>query len=94
MRMNELTDSEREFLDEVNNYNKKFCKDHQQSLANVCYGYLNKKFNSDLLCLPEDEIEKILKECNEEGKPVTKLSNDIAILPTKRKSRAINNSLF
>ena len=51
MRMNELTQSEREFLDKVNEVNLRCCKDADISLWNVCKGYL-------------DEIEKVLSELN------------------------------
>ena len=66
MRMNELTDSERGFLDEVNAVNLQYCKDPDVSLWNVCKGYLTGKIKNDFLDLPSDEIEKILAELNGE----------------------------
>lgn len=64
MRMNELTQSEREFLDEVNEVNLRYCKDADISLWNVCKGYLTGKIKNDFLDLPEDEIEKVLSSLN------------------------------
>lgn len=64
MRMNELTQSEREFLDKVNEVNLRYCEDVDVSLWNVCKGYLTGKIKNDFLDLPEDEIEKVLSELN------------------------------
>lgn len=64
MRMNELTQSEREFLDKVNEVNLRYCEDPDISLWNVCKGYLTGKIKNDFLDLPEDEIEKVLSELN------------------------------
>lgn len=66
MRMNELTDSERGFLDEVNQVNLNYCKDPDISLWNVCKGYLTGKIKNDFLDLPKEEIEKVLAELNGE----------------------------
>ena len=66
MRMNELTESERGFLDEVNKVNLQYCKDPDISLWNVCKGYLTGKIKNDFLDLPSDEIEKVLAELNGE----------------------------
>lgn len=66
MRMNELTQSEREFLDRVNEVNQKYCSDKDVSLWNVCKGYLTGKIKDDFLDLPEEEIEKVLAELNGE----------------------------
>lgn len=66
MRMNELSLSEREFLDKVNEVNLRYCKDPDISLWNVCKGYLTGKIKSDFLDLPKDEIEKVLAELNGE----------------------------
>ena len=66
MRMNELTQSEREFLDDVNQVNLQYCKDPDISLWNVCKGYLTGKIKNDFLDLPSDEIEKVLAELNGE----------------------------
>ena len=66
MRMNELTQSEREFIDEVNKVNLQYCKDPDISLWNVCKGYLTGKIKNDFLDLPSDEIESVLAELNGE----------------------------
>ena len=64
MRMNELTQEEREALDKLNKMNQKFEPNKQKSLWNVCKAYLNGKFKIDILDLDKREIEKILKEIN------------------------------
>ena len=64
MRMNELTDQERAFLDKVNKINLKICKDKEKSLWNVCNGYLHKKFSDDLLNKSDEEIKKVLLQLN------------------------------
>lgn len=64
MHMSELTVQEREFLDKVNAANRKFCKDEQKSLWNVCKGYLNRIFTDDLLDLPEIESKPIFLKIN------------------------------
>ena len=75
MKMNELTEREREFLDKVNIINLKYCKDASQSLWNVCRGYLKGLFNSNLLDNTEEEIEATLKIVNEKGTKISKLDN-------------------
>lgn len=67
-RMNELTIEERDCLDKLNKINQKFEKDKQKSLWNVCKGYLNKKFSLNILNESQSEIDKILKELNNETK--------------------------
>ena len=79
--MNELTQSEREFLDEVNEVNKKYCPDADTSLWNVCKGYLNGKIRSNFLDLPENEIKEILCELN-------------GIKPEEVSVKKTNNMLF
>lgn len=64
--MNELNQEEREALDKLNRMNQKFEKDKQKSLWNVCKGYLQKKFSLNILNEPQSEIDKILKELNDE----------------------------
>ena len=64
--MNELNQEEREALDKLNRMNQKFEKDKQKSLWNVCKGYLQKKFSLNILNEPQSEIDKILKELNNE----------------------------
>lgn len=66
VRMNELNQEEREALDKLNRMNQKFEKDKQKSLWNVCKGYLQKKFSLNILNEPQSEIDKILKELNNE----------------------------
>lgn len=65
--MCELTGQEREFLDKVNERNLLHCKNKEQSLWNVCSGYLKGIFNTNLLDYPEDEIESVLNKINPEG---------------------------
>jgi len=67
MNMCELTIQERDMLDEVNNINLKLVKNESQSLWNVCWGYLHKKFDSNILNNPENEIKEILKSINKEA---------------------------
>ena len=64
MHMSELTVQELEFLDKVNKVNRKFCKDEQKSLWNVCKGYLNKIFTDNPLDLPETESKPIFMKIN------------------------------
>lgn len=89
--MNELTDSERDFLDRVNIINRKYCKDPEQSLWNVCKGYLNGEFNSHLLDFTDSEIESILKKVNGSTKPIVKIS---AVKPLGNKEKKSSIALF
>ncbi len=91
MRMNELTDSERDFLDRVNIVNQKYCKDPEQSLWNVCKGYLNNEFNSHLLDFTDDGIESILKKVNSNSKPIVRIS---AVKPSGNKEKKSTIALF
>ena len=88
MRMNELTLSEREFLDKVQKLSLTYNKDEDKSLWNVCNAYLTGKIKDDFLSLPDKEIEKILKEINgystEEVKSAKKSSK-----PKKQSSSAL-----
>lgn len=65
MKMNELTLSERITLDKLNAINLEIESDEAQSLSNVCWGYLNHKFDESLLSEPKAEIKKKLKHINE-----------------------------
>ena len=67
--MNELTEQERETLDKLNEFNIKHCdiKNKSQSLWNVCWGYLNKKFTVNLIHQPNLEIIKSLQAVNKEA---------------------------
>ena len=67
MRMCELSLSERDMLDKLNEINKKYEKNETQSLWNVCWGYLNNKFNSNILNETDSEIKKILLLINEQA---------------------------
>ena len=67
MRMCELTMQERDMLDKVNEINLKLVKNQTQSLWNVCWGYLNKKFDSNILNNPNKEIKDILAKVNSEA---------------------------
>ena len=91
MRMNELTDSERDFLDRVNIVNQKYCKDPEQSLWNVCKGYLNGEFNSHLLDFTDSEIESILRKVNSNSKPIVRIS---AVRPSGNKEKKPTIALF
>lgn len=71
MKMNELTLSERIFLDKLNKVNRKFVKNEMQSLWNVCYGYLHKFFDSNLLYKSDEEIAEVLQRVNMEVKPLS-----------------------
>ena len=72
MRMNELTEQERCFLDKLNSLILPIVKDETQSLWNVCWGYLNKKFNESILDKPDDEIREILKDINKIAPKIVK----------------------
>lgn len=85
-RMCELTGQEREFLDKVNERNLLHCKNKEQSLWNVCSGYLRGVFNMNLLDCPEDEIEEVLNKINPEGIVPVSVSK-----PRQKKS---SNTLF
>lgn len=67
MRMCELSLSERDMLDKLNEINKKYEKNETQSLWNVCWGYLHNKFNSNILNETDSEIKKILLLINEQA---------------------------
>lgn len=67
MKMCELSLSERDMLDKLNDINKKYEKNETQSLWNVCWGYLHDKFNSNILNETDSEIEKILLLVNEQA---------------------------
>lgn len=67
MRMCELSLSERDMLDKLNEINKKYEKNETQSLWNVCWGYLHNKFNSNILNETDSEIKKILLLVNEQA---------------------------
>ena len=67
MRMCELSLSERDMLDKLNEINKKYEKNETQSLWNVCWGYLHNKFNTNILNETDSEIKKILLLVNEQA---------------------------
>ena len=67
MRMCELSLSERDMLDKLNEINRKYEKNETQSLWNVCWGYLHNKFNSNILNETDSEIKKILLLVNEQA---------------------------
>ena len=67
MRMCELSLSERDMLDKLNDINKKYEKNENQSLWNVCWGYLHNKFNSNILNETDSEIKKILLLVNKQA---------------------------
>lgn len=67
MRMCELSLSERDMLDKLNEINKKYEKNEIQSLWNICWGYLHNKFNSNILNETDSEIKKILLLINEQA---------------------------
>ena len=70
MRMCELSLSERDMLDKLNDINKKYEKNENQSLWNVCWGYLHNKFNSNILNETDLEIKKILLLVNEQAQKI------------------------
>lgn len=65
--MCELTMQERDMLDELNEINLKLVKNESQSLWNVCWGYLQKKFDDKILNKSDKEIKDILKSVNEQA---------------------------
>ena len=67
MRMCELSLSDRDQLDKLNEINRKYEKNETQSLWNVCWGYLHNKFNSNILNETDSEIKKILLLVNEQA---------------------------
>ncbi len=77
MRMNELTQQEREALDWLNEFNLKNCgiKNDSQSLWNVCWGYLNGKFTIHLIDKPNKVIIDKLREVNKEAPKITAEEN-------------------
>ena len=78
MRMCELSLSERDMLDRLNNINQKYEKDETQSLWNVCWGYLHNKFNSNILNETDSEIKKILLLVNEQA-PKIKMEENLNV---------------
>ena len=85
MRMNELTENERDILDKLSTINLKLIKDEVQSLWNVCWGYLNNKFNSSLIQESEDTIIETLKELNAIAPMVKHSDNKIAVPEVPKK---------
>lgn len=75
MRMCELSLSERDMLDKLNEINKKYEKNETQSLWNVCWGYLHNKFNSNILNETDSEIKKILLLVNEQAPKIKSEEN-------------------
>lgn len=69
MRMSGLTYQERTVLDSLNEFNLKKCgiKNDSQSLWNVCWGYLNNKFTTELIQEPDKVIIDTLREVNKEA---------------------------
>ena len=78
MRMCELSLSERDMLDKLNEINKKYENNETQSLWNVCWGYLHNKFNSNILNETDSEIKKILLLINEQA-PKIKVEEDLNV---------------
>jgi hypothetical protein len=78
MRMCELSLSERDMLDKLNEINKKYEKNETQSLWNVCWGYLHNKFNSNILNKTDSEIKKILLLINEQA-PKIKVEENLNV---------------
>ena len=77
MRMNELTENERDILDKLNAINLKYVKDETQSLWNVCWGYLNNKFNSSILQESDEVIRETLQLVNSLAPKVVSLDNSM-----------------
>lgn len=71
--MNELNENEREVLDSLNEFNLKNCgiKNDSQSLWNICWGYLNNKFNIHLIDEPNASIIEVLRKLNKEAPKIT-----------------------
>ena len=92
--MNELTESERAMLDKLNVINFPLVKDYDQSLWNVCWGYLNGKFNDNLILDSEEKIIEVLKSVNEQAPKIIEYNG--AITETKpavpKKSKNINDN--
>ena len=76
--MCELSLSERDVLDKLNEINKKYEKNENQSLWNVCWGYLHNKFNSNILNETDSEIKKILLLVNEQA-PKIKVEENLNV---------------
>lgn len=79
MRMCELSLSERDMLDRLNNINQKYEKDETQSLWNVCWGYLHDKFNSNILNETDEEIKNILKLVNEQAPRINRVEENLKV---------------
>ena len=75
--MNELTDTEREILDKLNEFNLKKCgiKNDSQSLWNICWGYLNNKINIHLIDEPPAVIIDQLRKLNKIAPKITAQEN-------------------
>ena len=84
MRMNELTENERDMLDKLNQINLKYVKDETQSLWNVCWGYLHNKFNSSILQESDEVIKKTLELVNNSATKVVSLDSSMRT-PEERK---------
>ena len=93
MRMSELSLSERDMLDKLNEINKKYEKNETQSLWNVCWGYLHNKFNSNILNEADSEIEKVLLLVNEQV-PKIKAEENLNISVDEMYTSAGMASLF
>ena len=75
--MNELTESERAMLDKLNVINFPLVKDYDQSLWNVCWGYLNGKFNDNLILDSESKIIEVLKSVNEKAPKIIRYDDAV-----------------
>ena len=94
LRMNELTQSEREFLDKVQLRSKKYNNDESKSLWNVCNAYLSGKIKDNFLSLPDDEIESVLMEINDFKIHVDLAKNKDVTTVRKVKSKKPSSALF
>lgn len=79
MRMCELSLSERDMLDKLNNINRKYEKDETQSLWNVCWGYIHNKFSSNILNETDEEIKNILKLVNEHSPRINHVEENLKV---------------
>lgn len=81
MRMSELTEAERSMLDKLNLINVRFEKNYDQSLWNVCWGYLHNKFNDTLVLDSEEHIIEVLKSVNEQAPRIVGADPNIVVIP-------------
>lgn len=92
-RMMDLSDREREVLDKLNEINRKAVGDANQSLWNVCWGYLNGMFDMSVASKGEKAVLDALKPVNAAA-PRIRASEGLRVSSDEMYTAVRANSLF